>query len=83
MVSERQLRQGVKDRKAFNLGIWDPVENNSLTLIYGQNTVDDEYALCKTIKPHKSYGMPPKPLAQNMMKTFCQNLMEETNKLKS
>ena len=80
--------QGVKDCKAFNLGIWDPVINNSLSINLWTNsmTVDEMnmHYVHNLINLTKSYVDATKnPLAQNMMKTFCQNLMEETNKLKS
>ena len=80
--------QGVKDCKAFNLGIWDPVENNSLSINLWTNsmTVDEMnmHYVRNLLNLTKSYVDATKnPLAQNMMKTFCQNLMEETNKLKS
>ena len=43
--------QGVKDCKAFNLGIWDPVENNSLSINLWTNSMTVDEMKVATVSP--------------------------------
>lgn len=83
MATDSEVPQ-LLDCKAFNLSIWDPVEDNSLGISLWTNsmTVDKMHAhfFRTLLNITGSYVQATgNPIAMEDMKKFCQELAKKTN----